>query len=226
MTDNLNAVLREFYDELSDKDQYGDYYKTVPFYFKAREFLDQTFNGGFRPYSRLLDVGCGPGHLTSGLPGYVDVVGIDLSPEMLDKARAARPTGRYFEHDFHNPLTEGVAPFDVIFASGALDLANDIGTALAALAASLKDQGLFYFTIPEHRPGTPNNGKKEISARPERQEPVWLHFFPFQEVAESLGKAGLEPVSYQYSAGYRSRTLGIGFDYGYWVAVKKTSTYP
>lgn len=225
MTENQPPIIARFYDERAN-DDFVDRYKTVPFYFKAREFLEQAFKGGLRPFDRLLDVGCGPGHLTADLPGSVQVVGIDLSPEMLKKAEAARPTGCYFEHDFHRPLPEGEAPFDIIFASGAFDLCNDLGMAFLSLAASLKEQGLFYFTIPEYRPGTSNNDEREKSARPERPEPIWLHFFSFQEVAEALGQAGLAPVSYQYADGYRSNTLGLSFDYGYWVAVKKSEAKP
>lgn len=221
MADNLPPVLAVFYDELAATDNYTDYYKTVPFYTTATEFLAQVFNGGSRPYARLLDVGCGPGHLTSGLPGYVDVVGIDLSPEMLDKARAARPTGRYFEHDFHHPLLKSEGPFDIIFASGAFDLCNDIGKTLSALAPSLNEKGVFYFTVLEHRPGTPNNGDRQRNARPERPDPIWLNFFTFQEVSAALANAGLTPLAYQYAEGWKSRTLGVSFDYGYWVAVKK-----
>jgi SAM-dependent methyltransferase len=44
----------------------------------------------------VLDVGCGPGHLTEHLRQRgVDATGIDLVPEFIDHARAAHPDGRY-----------------------------------------------------------------------------------------------------------------------------------
>lgn len=44
----------------------------------------------------VLDVGCGPGHLTDHLRSLgVEATGIDLVPELLDHARAAFPDGRY-----------------------------------------------------------------------------------------------------------------------------------
>ena len=184
------------------------------YHVKAEAFLTEISRDGMR----VLDVGCGPGQLTSGLPGSVDVVGIDISPEMVDKARDTRPTGRYFVHDFHNSLPESEGLFDLVFAGGAFDLCNDIGKTLSALSGSLKENGLFYFTALEHRPGTSNNGERERRARPNLD--VWLHFFTFQEVVAALGQAGLAPVSYQYAEGWKSRTLGSVFDYGYWVVTK------
>ena len=44
----------------------------------------------------VLDVGCGPGHLTAHLRSLgVDATGIDLVPEFIDHARTAHPGGRY-----------------------------------------------------------------------------------------------------------------------------------
>ena len=44
----------------------------------------------------VLDVGCGPGHLTAYLRSLdVEATGIDLVPEFIDHARAAHPDGRY-----------------------------------------------------------------------------------------------------------------------------------
>ena len=44
----------------------------------------------------VLDVGCGPGHLTAHLSSLgIDATGIDMVPEFLDHARTAHPDGRY-----------------------------------------------------------------------------------------------------------------------------------
>lgn len=44
----------------------------------------------------MLDVGCGPGHLTGYLRSLdVDASGIDLVPEFIKHARASHPSGKY-----------------------------------------------------------------------------------------------------------------------------------
>ncbi len=44
----------------------------------------------------VLDVGCGPGHLTEHLRALdVDATGIDIVPEFIEHARATYPDGRY-----------------------------------------------------------------------------------------------------------------------------------
>ncbi|HEX2578279.1 MAG TPA: class I SAM-dependent methyltransferase, partial [Aquihabitans sp.] len=44
----------------------------------------------------VIDVGCGPGHLTGHLRSLdVDATGFDVVPELLQHARATHPDGRY-----------------------------------------------------------------------------------------------------------------------------------
>ena len=46
--------------------------------------------------SSVLDLGCGPGHLTDYLRSLgVDAMGIDMVPEFIAHAKATHPTGRY-----------------------------------------------------------------------------------------------------------------------------------
>ena len=47
-------------------------------------------------HGAVLDLGCGPGHITDYLCALgVDATGIDMVPEFIDHARAAHPNGRY-----------------------------------------------------------------------------------------------------------------------------------
>lgn len=72
------AYAEEFFDELSRK----------PF---DRALLDAFATACPRP-GRVLDVGCGPGHITRYLSERgVDAAGIDLSPAMVELARRLNP---------------------------------------------------------------------------------------------------------------------------------------
>ncbi|WP_165219049.1 class I SAM-dependent methyltransferase [Aquisphaera insulae] len=72
---------------------------------------------GFPAGSRILDAGCGPGLVASALvqAGH-RVVGVDLSREMIDRARnrCGTPAGaaEFHQVSLHDPLLDGLAPFD------------------------------------------------------------------------------------------------------------------
>jgi ubiquinone/menaquinone biosynthesis C-methylase UbiE len=57
----------------------------------------------------VLDVGCGPGHLTAHLRSLeVDATGLDLVPEFIDHARVTHPDGRYELGSMHQlPVPDG-----------------------------------------------------------------------------------------------------------------------
>jgi ubiquinone/menaquinone biosynthesis C-methylase UbiE len=76
-----------------------------------------------REARHVLDVGCGLGHLTVALAeADRDVIGIDLSPEMIDRARRRIPTagrvsfvrGDFLRYDF------GTQQFDCVISAAAL----------------------------------------------------------------------------------------------------------
>jgi SAM-dependent methyltransferase len=73
-----DAYAKEFFDELSRK----------PF---DRALLD-SFAAAIPPSGQVLDIGCGPGHITRYLSERgVNSAGVDLSPAMVDVARKLNP---------------------------------------------------------------------------------------------------------------------------------------
>jgi trans-aconitate methyltransferase len=95
-----------------------------------------------RPGERVLDVGCGTGHLTAQIAAAgAEVVGLDLSPAMIDQARQAYPALRFVvgdARDFSFP-----EPFDAIFSNAALHWVRQPQRVIASVARALKPGGRF-----------------------------------------------------------------------------------
>lgn len=89
---------------------------------------------------RILDIGCGTGHLTKAIAlAGADVTGIDNSPEMIDSARV-----RYPEIDFQVADAADFdlgEPFDAIFSNAALHWVRKAEEAVAAMSRALKPGG-------------------------------------------------------------------------------------
>jgi ubiquinone/menaquinone biosynthesis C-methylase UbiE len=102
-----------------------------------------------RPGMRLLDVGCGPGSITLGLAEAVapgQVVGIDIQPAQVERARAAasaRGTARVsFEVGSVYALPFPERSFDAVFANGVVMHLGEPVRALAELRRVLRQGGI------------------------------------------------------------------------------------
>lgn len=102
-----------------------------------------------RPGMRLLDVGCGPGTITTGLARVVDpgdVVGVDVADAVLGEARAhAREAGVgnvRFEHGTVYELPYGDASFDAVFGHQVLQHLSRPVDALREMKRVLRPGGL------------------------------------------------------------------------------------
>ncbi|WP_123535329.1 class I SAM-dependent methyltransferase [Halosimplex salinum] len=75
-----------------------------------------------QPGERVLDLGCGTGHLTADIADRVgasgSVVGVDASAEMVDRARETYPDLRFEVADVREYSPD--EPFDAVFSNAAL----------------------------------------------------------------------------------------------------------
>lgn len=94
------------------------------------------------PGSRVLDLGCGTGHLTHLIAqAGARVVGIDNSPAMIHRAQAAYP-----DLDFRVMSATDLHfddPFDAVFSNATLHWVLDKESAVEQVARTLKPGGRF-----------------------------------------------------------------------------------
>jgi SAM-dependent methyltransferase len=99
---------------------------------------------------RVLDIACGQGRLSRYLAGLgADVVGVDISAAMLDKARAAGPDDiAYVRADVAGPPAwwDG-RPFDGCTCELALMDIDDLAVTLSTVATVLRQGGWFVASI-------------------------------------------------------------------------------
>lgn len=95
-----------------------------------------------RAGERILDLGCGTGHLTDALRERgADVVGLDSSEDMVTRAREAYPECRFVCADAG---TFGAAePFDAVFSNAALHWIADQRAVAERVRDALRPGGRF-----------------------------------------------------------------------------------
>lgn len=108
--------------------------------------------GSAARFGRVIDLGCGTGLAARAFAGHAgEIIGIDLSPRMIDRARA---TGLYAELDVAE-LMEGLArrpdaSADLILAADVMVYVHDMAPLLIEVARVLVPGGLFAFTLESH----------------------------------------------------------------------------
>ena len=96
----------------------------------------------------ILDIGCGTGlvgaqarHLAARLDG------VDVSPEMLEKAAKKGLYDRLEQADLVPALSGHAQCYDAVLGAGILIHFGDLNQVFQAAAACLREQGLFIFTL-------------------------------------------------------------------------------
>ncbi len=110
------------------------------FVWKAAQDLVRLL--GPKPGERILDLGCGTGHLTQEIASSgAAVVGIDTSEAMLEKARRNYPALRFEQADATE--IQFAEPFDAVFSNAALHWIRPPETVARRVHAALRPGGRF-----------------------------------------------------------------------------------
>jgi trans-aconitate 2-methyltransferase len=95
-----------------------------------------------KPEDRVLDVGCGTGHLTAKIAETgAAVTGIDNSPQMVEQARQHYPYLRFELQDAASFRFD--EPFTAVFSNAALHWVLDAESAVRTIAVALQPGGRF-----------------------------------------------------------------------------------
>jgi predicted TPR repeat methyltransferase len=100
----------------------------------------------------MLDLGCGTGLAGAAFRPYVDwLVGVDLSPAMIEQARAKGLYDRLLVRDLTRFLhDETDAQYHLVLAADVFVYCADLAPIAAAAARVLAPGGLFAFTVETH----------------------------------------------------------------------------
>lgn len=124
-----------------------------------------------QPGERVVDVGCGAG-LDSLIAAHMvgdggQVVGVDMTPAMLEKARRSARVARSANLDFRQGFAEALPVpnswADVIISNGVLNLMPDKSAALMEMARVLKPYGRLQIGDILVQKAVPKSARADIS---------------------------------------------------------------
>ena len=97
---------------------------------------------------KILDLGCGTGTLASFLLPYADALeGVDISPEMLDRAKKTKLYDNLYEQDLTDFLSNTKSCFDLVVASAVMIHFLNLETIFKLVRGRLSLNGSFVFSI-------------------------------------------------------------------------------
>lgn len=137
--------LFDDYAERFDKHLTGELECRIP------EFINVAVRralGGSPPPLDVLDLGCGTGLMGRQLHNLARrLVGVDLSPKMVAKARALGVYDELVVGDILAPLSSVDTHYELIIAADVFVYLGDLAPIFAGCRAALKPGGLFAFSV-------------------------------------------------------------------------------
>jgi predicted TPR repeat methyltransferase len=140
----------------------------------------------------VLDLGCGTGLCAPLLrPRARRLIGVDLSPAMLERARRRGGYDTLHEGELTAFLREHTASWDVIACADTLCYLGDLGPALRAAATALRREGVLVFTVERMTEAhTSRESPAGAAAHPFALEPHGRYLHDEAYVRAALAAAG------------------------------------
>ena len=185
----LRRVIREEYAEVAANPEKGFHFHTGRPLARMLEYADEWLEGipessiesfagtgnpfslgELRPGERVVDVGCGAGidsliaAKKVGPDGHV--IGVDMTPSMLEKARQGAKEAGLRNVEFREgyaeelPVEDGWA--DVVISNGVLNLVPDKAAALEEMSRVLKPNGRLQIGDILVQKAVPESAKRKI----------------------------------------------------------------
>lgn len=125
-------------------------------HYRAPELLMEAIKRSGRPmkFGSVLDLGCGTGLMGAAIRSCCDwLVGVDLSPGMIAKARSKGLYDRLAADDLMHFLgaeAASAAHYHLILAADVLVYVSDLAAVTQPVAQVLASDGVFAFTVETH----------------------------------------------------------------------------
>jgi trans-aconitate 2-methyltransferase len=132
---------------------------------RGRPFLDLIARIDAEAPRRVVDLGCGPGNLTGLLAKRwpeADVLGVDSSPEMIERAQA--PGVRFAVGDLREWVSEESERADVLVSNATLQWVPDHLELLPRLVERVNPGGWFAFQVPGNFDEPSHTIRQELAA--------------------------------------------------------------
>jgi SAM-dependent methyltransferase len=157
-------------------------------------------NAAFPSRSRILDAGCGPGLVSEALlAAGCSVVGVDLSREMIDRARQ-RCTAWESRSEFHqislfDPAVDELAPFDGTLSRYVVHHATDPFAFVARQTKLLRAGGIL--VVCDHTTDPDRDRALHHEAIERARDRTHTRSMTAGQLVDLLASAGLEQISLQ-----------------------------
>jgi 2-polyprenyl-3-methyl-5-hydroxy-6-metoxy-1,4-benzoquinol methylase len=154
---------------------------------------------GFPPGSRVLDAGCGPGLVSEVLlkAGY-SVVGVDLSHEMVERARRRcdlwSDRSEFIQVSLYDPVLDRLAPFDGVLSRYVLHHVVDPSRFVARQLELLRSGGIL--VVSDHTTDPLPQHAAHHEAIERSRDHIHTTNLTAGQIVDLLGRAGLEQISF------------------------------